>query len=229
MTRSRLILVFAVAFAVLIITPAFLSQSFSPYPLMKTGDVTDLITPMIMIPLYWLLFRNGKPPSTREIIAFLVFTAFWVEGQGMHLGANSIGHLIGEFQGSDAQQLTHFYDEVLGHYLWHIGIVTLAALLIWRQMQNRSVLDGESMVPIWIAAALYGFTYFVAFDEAGTVPLGLPFAAGIVIVGLWQRRHLREQPITTFFVAAHGLALVLFAIWFVINGGFPQFSELGMI
>ncbi len=54
---SRLILIFALAFAILIITPAFLSQQFAPYPLMKTGDVTDVLTPVILIPLYWLLFR----------------------------------------------------------------------------------------------------------------------------------------------------------------------------
>ena len=96
---SRLILIFAIVFAILIITPALLSQQFSPYPLLKTGDVTDLLTPLILIPLYWLLFRQGKAPSTRETIVFLVFAALWTEGQGMHLGANSIGHLLENAQG----------------------------------------------------------------------------------------------------------------------------------
>src|SRR4051794_15386732 len=93
-SSSRLILIFAIVFAILIINPAFLSQQFAPYPLLKWGDVTDILTPLILIPLYWLLFRQGNPPSTLENILFLVFAAFWVEGQGMHLGANSIGHLL---------------------------------------------------------------------------------------------------------------------------------------
>jgi hypothetical protein len=53
---SRLTLVFSITFAVLIISPAFLNRQFGPYPLMKTGDVIDLFTPLILIPLYWLLF-----------------------------------------------------------------------------------------------------------------------------------------------------------------------------
>jgi len=228
-TYSRLILIFAVVFAILIITPALLSQQFSPYPLLKTGDVTDLLTPLILIPLYWLLFRQGKAPSTRETIVFLVFAALWVEGQGMHLGANSIGHLLENAQGTDAQTLTHFYDEILSHYMWHIGLVVLTALLIWRQMRNPLATALTNLRAEAAAALIYGIVYFIIVIEAGTVPLGLPFAVIVGLVGLLRRKDLRQQPITAFFFAAHLLALILFAIWFVRWGGFPQFSELGLI
>ena len=80
-----------------------------------------------------------------------------------------------------------------------------------------------------VAALIYGIVYFIIVIEAGTVPLGLPFAIILSIVGLMRRKDLRQQPITLFFVAAHGLALILFVIWFVRWGGFPQFSELGLI
>jgi hypothetical protein len=198
---------------------------------MKTGDVTDILTPVILIPLYWLLFRQGRPPTTAETVAFLVFSALWVEGQGMHLGANSIGHLIGQFEGSDAQLLTHFYDEVLGHYLWHIGMVALTALLVWRQMANPLASALASVRAEVISAIIYGFVYFIIVIEAGTVPLGLPFALILALAGLLSQRRgdLRRQPLTLFFAAAHALALVLFLIWFVRFGGFPQFSELGLI
>ncbi|HVU10285.1 MAG TPA: hypothetical protein VHD90_03365 [Phototrophicaceae bacterium] len=226
---SRLILIFALVFALLIVNPALLSQPFPLYPLMKWGDVTDVLTPLILIPLYWLLFRQGNTPTLAENIAFLVFAAFWVEGQGMHLGANSIGHLLDEAKGTDAQLLTHFYDEVLGHYLWHIGLVTLAGLLIWRQIKNPLAAPLTSLRTEVVAALLYGFVFFIIADEAGTVPLCLPFAVIVVIVGLTQRRKLREQPITAFFLMAHALALILLAIWFVRWGSFPQFSDLGWI
>jgi len=42
---SLLILVFAILFAVFFIVPPLLSQQFSPYPLMKIGDVFDILTP----------------------------------------------------------------------------------------------------------------------------------------------------------------------------------------
>ena len=226
---SRLILIFAIVFAILIVNPAFLSQQFGPYPLMKTGDITDILTPLILIPLYWLLFRQGDTPSTAENIAFLVFAAFWVEGQGMHLGANSIGHLLDNAKGTDAQLLTHFYDEVLGHYLWHIGMVALTTLLIWRQIKNPLATALTSIRVELIAALIYGFVYFLIVNEAGTVPLGLPFAIIVCIVGLIKRKDLRQQPTTLFFVAAHALALILLVIWFIKWGGFPQFSDLGWI
>lgn len=226
---SRLILTFAVAFAILLIAPPFLNQQFGPYPLMKTGDVFDILTPVILIPLYWLLFRRGKAPTTTEIVAFLAFAALWVEGQGMHLSANSIKHLMGDLHGTDVYALTDFYDEVLGHYLWHIGVAALALLLIWRQIS--SPLE-EIVAAVWmelVAALIYGFVFTMISIEAGTVPLGIPVAIVVTIVGAMRFRDLRRQPVTLFFFAAHALAVILFAVWFVSWGGFPQFSELGWI
>jgi hypothetical protein len=196
---------------------------------MKTGDVTDVITPVILIPLYWLLFRLGKAPSNAEVIAFMVFTALWVEGQGMHLSANSIGHLLESARDTDVYALTHFYDEALSHYLWHIGMVGVTLLLIWRQIRNPL----ENALPALrievVAALIYGIVYFIIVIEAGTTPLGLPAAVIISIIGLLRLRELRRQPVTAFYFAAHALATILFAIWFVRWGGFPQFSELGLI
>ncbi|MDJ0574759.1 MAG: hypothetical protein QNJ65_06280 [Xenococcaceae cyanobacterium MO_234.B1] len=85
---ARLTLIFAILFAVLIIAPAFLSARFAPYPLMKNGDVLDLLTPLVLIPLYWLLFQIQpiRPPSQKEVLIFLIFAVLWVQGQGMHKG-----------------------------------------------------------------------------------------------------------------------------------------------
>ncbi len=92
---SKLILAFAILFAVFIVLPGLISNQFAPYELLKNGDILDLFTPLVLIPLYWLLFQitPDKKPSQGEVIAFLVLAAMWIEGQGMHLGANAIGHL----------------------------------------------------------------------------------------------------------------------------------------
>ena len=73
---SWLTLAFSVLFAIFITSLPFLSRSFGPYPLMKTQDAIDLFTPLVLIPVYWLLFRleSAKPPSAREIIALLAST-----------------------------------------------------------------------------------------------------------------------------------------------------------
>lgn len=229
---SRLVLIFSICFAVLFISPAIFRKQFGPYPLMKNGDVIDLFTPLILIPLYWLLYQLGhdKAPNLSESVVFLVLAAFWVEGQGMHLSANSIGFLLREMTGSDASLLTYFYDEVLSHYLWHLGVMGLSSLLIFRQWQNpfiggRAALGLESL-----AGVIHGFTFFLIVVEAGTAPLGIPFAILVTLFGLvWGRKKLRQQPLLAFFFVTYLVATILFAGWAVYWGGLPQFSEVGII
>jgi len=229
---SRLTLVFSILFAVLIISPAFFNKQFGSYPLMKVGDVIDLFTPLILIPLYWLLFQvsGEKRPSLGETIVFLVLVAFWVEGQGMHLSANSIGHLLKEMKGSDVYILTSFYDEFLSHYLWHFGLVGLSALVIYRQWQHPFVGERSGLGLESLAGFIHGFNYFVTVVEARTAPLGVPFAILVTIFTLvWGRKKLRQQPLLTFFFVAYLVATILFAGWAIYWGGLVEFSEVGII
>lgn len=203
---ARLTLIFAILFAVFIIVPAFLSDRFTPYPLMKSGDVLDLLTPLILIPVYWLLFQihPHRPPRPREMLVFLVFAALWIQGQGMHLVANSIGHLTPTDSSSEIEQLTYFYDEILSHYIWHLGLVGLSALLIYRQWQNPFIKQRSGLKFEITAGIIHGFNYFIDVVESATTILGVPFAAGVVLfVLIWGRKHLRQQPILAFFFVHH--------------------------
>ena len=58
---TRLILAFSVAFAVFFVGPPVLSSQFGPHPLMKRGDVLDLLTPLVLISLL-----AAVPGWTRE-------------------------------------------------------------------------------------------------------------------------------------------------------------------
>ena len=93
---SILILIFAIVFAYYIIAPGLLNKPFTPYPQLKIADVLDLFTPLVLIPLYFLLlyFGASQIPSLKSMIVFLIFPTLWVEGQGIHLTANSIGFPI---------------------------------------------------------------------------------------------------------------------------------------
>ena len=73
---SRLILVFSIVFTVFLITPGFLNAQFGAYPLMKWADVFDLLTPLVLLPLYWLLFTEccEGAPNRRENLIFLVLS-----------------------------------------------------------------------------------------------------------------------------------------------------------
>jgi len=230
---SIVALVFSIAFLVFFLGPPFLSMEFGPYPLMRVGDVFDLLTPLVLIPLYLCLYRlgEGRPVSLKGGIFFVAFAALWVLGQGMHLAANSIGHLLENMRGIDALTLTGFYDEVLSHYLWHFGIFALSALVIYRHWR-APVAPDRSMpwAPVIAAGVIYGFAYFAAVIEGATTPAGVPFA-GIAAVFLlvWGRKSLAREPVLAFFLVAYVLAAVLFLGWGIYWRGLPEFSDVGII
>jgi len=228
---SFLILVFAILFAVFFIGPPLLSQWFSPYPLMKIGDVFDILTPLVLLPLYWLLYRlNGEKTALSGITLFVVLAALWVEGQAMHLAANSIGHLLEDMKGSDAYHLTAFYDEVLSHYMWHFGIVGLSALLLWRQWHSPFHEERTWLWPLILAGVIHGFTFFVIVIEAGTAPLGVSFAVMVTALGwILGRKKMRQQPLLIFFLVSCSVATAFFIGWAIYWSGLPEFSQVGII
>jgi hypothetical protein len=171
-----------------------------------------------------------------EDLAFLVLTVFWVEGHGMHLAANSISNLVEilrrnlviDVMDTDIFRLTYFYDEYLSHYVFHIGVLGLAALLIYRESRHPA-----GLVTAWWATipagVVYGFTLFTITNEGKTVPIGLPFACLVTLFGVWGRKKLGRQPLLAFFCIACALALLLYIGWGLYWGGFPEFSEVGII
>lgn len=228
---SRLALVFAVAFTVFALTPAFLNSQFGPYPLTKVGDWFDLLTPAVMLPLYWLLLQGGLEVTTgrRVTLIFLVLAAVWGQAQGMHLVGNAIGHLLSESDG-DVYTLTHFFDEVLSHLLWYGAVMGLAGLIFWRQWRNPLV-GQRPVAGLEIGAGiLHGLVFFIIIVEGASTWLGIPFAVVMTLAGfLGARRWWKERPGLLFWSVAFLVALVCFAGWAAYWGGLPEFSKVGII
>lgn len=131
---------------------------------------------------------------------------------------------------TDAYALTAFYDERLGHYLWHAGVVGLSSLLIYRGWKHTAAMKRGTIGLISVAGLIYGFTFFLIVIEGATAPLGVPYAALIALLGLtWGRKRLRQQPLLCFFFIAHLAAVVVFAGWAAYWHGLPEFSEVGII
>ena len=229
---SVIILIFSIAFTVFFMAPPLLGYRFGPYPLMHIADILDLFTPLILIPLYWLLFRLDEKRTTASNITlvFTIFAAFWVLGQGMHLAANSIGHLLKGMEGSDAYILADFYDEVLSHYLWHFGVIALSGLLIYRQWRHPLTKGRALNWAIILAGVLYGFTYFALIIEGATTPMGVPFSVlAVLFMLIYGRRKLTQQPVLFFFLVGYLFAILLFLVWGIWWGGLPEFSQVGII
>lgn len=228
---SILIFIFALSFTILLIVPTFLTKQSSIFLLLRVGEVLDLITPLILIPIYWILFqiKASSYPTKKEMIIFLIFTAFWAQGQGMRLSANAIGHLLESAKTTDVYMLVYFFDEVLGHYIWHIGIIGLTVLLLFRQWHYPFKEQSGIFLEI-IAGIIYGITYFIIVVEGQTAVLGIPFVLLIGLFGIFYgRQKFKQQPLLIFFFVAYLLALFLFAAWAFYWGGLPQFSEVGII
>lgn len=222
-------LAFAIAFIVLFLAPPFLPYRFPLYGLINWADVVDLLTPLVLIPLYWLLLtETGRRPDTPEVLVFLVLAAAWVDGHGIHLAANAIGHLMKNEPGP-ARDLTEFWDERFGHYLWHGAALGLSGLVLFAAARAPAAARGARWNGL-VAAAIYGFALFLIGDEGGTAPLLLVFAVAFVAVAWTQRARVLASPVLTMLGGGYALMIVLFGIWFVYWGGrLPQFSELGWI
>ena len=233
---SFLALCFAVLSTVLFLLLIFLRIPFPLYPLMSYQDAFDILTPLVLIPIYWLLFKfAGSDESNRaEEIAFMVLAATWVLGHGMHLSANSVNNLaetlaknqVIDITGTSIYELTYFFDEHLSHYLWHFGVFGLAGVLIYREWRRPA-----GITTIWgptvVAGLIYGVTLFSIVIEGQTVPLGLPFVILYTLLTLiWGRKTLAQRPLLAFFFASFLVAFILFAGWGLYWGGFPQILDV---
>jgi hypothetical protein len=230
-TKPSLIFWFAFAFAFFILVPPLLSQPFPAYPSIHWADVLDLMTPLVLIPLYWLLFTDsGRIARTRgAMVVFLILASIWVEGQAMHLAANSISNLLGAGS-SVVHDLIHFYDEVLSHYLWHGAILALSVQLLFFAMRSAAPQARPGWGWVIPAGLLYGLTCFLAFVEGATVPLGLP-AVVLLIVGLvvLLRDRIRTDNLVAFFFIGYAITLILLAAWGIAWKGFPELTEVGWL
>lgn len=232
---SLLLLLFAILSLTFFLLLVFLRTPFKAYPLMSWQDTLDVLTPLVLIPLYWLMYRgvtSGRQSLAAEVV-FMIFAAFWAMGQGMHLSANSINNLIGylardgvvNVKPTDLYTLTYFYDEYLGHYLWHIGVAGLTALLIYESWKQPA----EEKTNWWLvvpAGIIYGFTCFCFFLEGNTLMLGLPFVIVVSLLVLIRgRKKLAQQPLLAFFFVTSLVAFVLFAGWWLYWGSFLSLFE----
>jgi len=206
MTGRRL-LGFAAAVFVFHHVPSFAGDT--------AGDWIDLLTPFAVVGTAALVFRSVDVRGLPLALAFIA-ALLYVDGHGIHLAANSIGH---EHPTGDVRRVTHFWDEEWGHFEWHLGLFALVGALC---LAARGA--AVSMRTGVVAAALLGWTFFTSTVEGGTWWLELAAAAVFVLWALRSRR-----PLLTTCAAAFALGALLIGIWAAWHGGVPQFSQVGWL
>ena len=89
---SLLTLIFAVTFTFFFLLLIFFRIPFPPYPLISYQNALDLLTPLVLIPFYWLLFRSsGRNSSLAEELAFMLIVHEWRRPAGV----TTISHCSG--------------------------------------------------------------------------------------------------------------------------------------
>jgi hypothetical protein len=236
--------VYALAYALLHILPAFLT-GFLAWPVSQ-GDALDFLTPFAVIPaalavsLSLKKMSEGNEPSrgkTRGGIPWVVLILgflFYVDGHGIHLSANSIARLLEGQEGSSLFKAVYLYDEVISHFMWDGGVVLISVGLVL--LARRAVFGGLTAAQsalVSAGAAFYGFAFALNSIEGQTVVLMFPLAAAACLwcLGLYFRDRKRkvQDPVVLFFLAGYLLSIILLAYWGIKNSGFPEFSDLGWI
>jgi hypothetical protein len=180
------------------------------------GDWVDLVTPFAVVGASALVLGHRVEPTA--LVVALAGAILYVDGHGIHLAANSIGHedLTGE-----AKDVTHFWDEDWGHGEWHLGLFILVGAFCLAERRRPVRVDRRLAV---LAALLLGWTFFTSTVEGGTWWLELAATAVFVPWAVSARR-----PLLSACAAAFALGAVLIGIWAVWHGGVPQFSEVDLL
>lgn len=187
-----------------------------------TGDVgtwIDLVTPFVVA----AAAVYGLRGSTRwAVVAGTIALVLYVDGHGIHLAANDIGH---DDAGS-AEDTVDFWDEHWGHAEWHLGWLGLLAALALADLARRSrPRNARGPSGRLVAATLImAFTLFTSTVEGQDWWLVL---AAAPVFAVWAA--LRRGSVLAASAVATLLAAGLIGIWAAWHGGVPQFSELGWL
>jgi uncharacterized membrane protein YagU involved in acid resistance len=183
----------------------------------RLADWIDLATPFaVLLPL--LGFMWLQHPQLRLWAAAAIGTLLYAEGHGIHLSANSISNVAGTRATQQARDTTHLWDEVVGHYVWYLG---LAVVIIACAASVRGRSLGTPPLALIVGGALCGLTWATNGLEGGTAVGSLVVSVAAIVPAL--RRHRGLAPALAAGGATAAVVLTSYALW---HGGFPQPSSL---
>ncbi len=185
------------------------------------GQAVDLITPFAVIGSAAALLLSLRAAGAALVLG-VVAAILYVDGHGIHLAANSIA---GQLTGGDAARVAYFWDERFSHVELLAGWVGLvAAFALAEVLRSDERGDSASKALTALTAALLGWTFFTSTVEGQTWWLLLAVAPLFIAWALLLRR-----PIVVTAAVSYVFAAMLIGAWALLNGGVPQFSEVGLI
>ena len=197
------------------------APAFAPAP---AGDAIDLLTPFAVIGAAAVTLA-ALGARGRVLVFGFVAAVLYVDGHGIHLSANSIAN---EDPVGDAERVTYFWDERFSHVEALLGWFGLVGAFALAEAQRATAPQpGADRHGRGVAVAtviLLGFTFFTSTVEGQTWPLLL---LAVPVFVAWARR--RPRPLLRTAAGAYLLGVALLAIWALINGGVPEFTDAGLL
>jgi hypothetical protein len=162
------------------------------------GTWLDLATPFVVVGVAAWALRNAPQ---RALVLAAVAAVLYVDGHGIHLAANDIGHYP------------------ISHIEWHLGLFGLLGAMALADTGR-----GRPARAQLAAAALLGWALFTNTVEGQDWFLTL--AAGVAFSTWTITRPSRTRAACA---AATLFASALIGVWAAWHGGVPQFSDVGWI
>ncbi|MGI9594863.1 MAG: hypothetical protein ACR2QK_01805 [Acidimicrobiales bacterium] len=183
----------------------------------RIADWIDLLTPFaVLLPLAWFLSLH-RPK--RLWVAAGIGSMLYVEGHGIHLSANSIGNVASLCSATQrTTDVIHLWDEVVGHYIWFLGLAIVLAVAATAVRGRPLDLPDTAMAA---GGALTGLTWATNGLEGGTAVFSLVCALGAVAMV-----DRRRTGLSVALLAGGTVAVAVIAGFGIVHGGFPQPSSL---
>ena len=229
------LLAYAVALAVLLLVPPFLKAPIGPPSGFTLQEAVDLLTPLIVIPFAWYVFDLTGGLGRMGFLAFLIVAVVWIEGQAIHLATNAIGDAVPPdaleaFLQTAPGDLAHWFDEELGHWMWHVAWAALSVLMLAAASRAPATPAARTSITAAVAGVVHGATFFIVTVEGVTALLGIPASIGLLAWSAYLARPgLAGRPVVVFFLVSSIVSLVGYIGWAALNGGtLPEFTKVGL-
>lgn len=162
----------------------------------RWADWLDLAVPwLVLAPAAVTLWAARA--SVRRWVIFGAGVVAYTSGHGIHLAANSIGN-------ENPGRTAHLWDEVVGHYVWFVGVAfVLAALALTMVGRPRPHPVG------YVLAAGAGLTWASNAVGGGTLLFSLAVAIAATVFGWVRRRELGVVLLVGYLPAAVVLGVEL--------------------
>ena len=223
----RALLGYSVAIAVFLLIPPTIKSSVGPPAAFTGQELFDFFTPIVVLPLAWLVLSAASPVDRSAAVAFAAIAGLWAGAQGIHLAANAIGDAFAAgpardaFYATNAGEMDNFLDEDLWHWGWHVAWALLSILLLVTAVRARAFSGPSTITTLTAAVAgvVHGATFAIVTTEGGTAGLGIPLSIALLGAAGYRLRTGSRHAILVFLAASSAVTLVAYLAWAIANAG----------